>query len=158
MSVWHHARDECGTISSFKMSVSQDYPFEFEGYTQGLHPGYDVQVMSGDESGTICMWSIQTGGSAGHFKSCHGSSRLTAMTLDSHETHLLTGSNNGELKLWEPSANSARQVQQFVHGEEQMEHSTVMFVHDADRQSTLVSLLSCSHAQHHMCSAPSPEP
>ena len=41
-----------------------------------------LQVISGDESGTICMWNIHTGGREGNFKHCHGSGRLTAMSLD----------------------------------------------------------------------------
>lgn len=41
-----------------------------------------AQVISGDESGTVCMWNIHTGAREGNFKRCHGSGRLTAMTLD----------------------------------------------------------------------------
>ena len=41
-----------------------------------------LQVISGDESGTVCMWNIHTGAREGNFKHCHGSGRLTAMTLD----------------------------------------------------------------------------
>lgn len=95
------------------------------------------QVISGDESGTICMWNIHTGGREGNFKHCHGSGRLTAMTLDAQERRLLTGSNNGELKMW--NFNSGSQLREFVHHEEHVEYSALLFVHDVDRQSNMVS-------------------
>ena len=94
------------------------------------------QVISGDESGTICMWNIHTGGREGHFKHCHGSGRLTAMTLDSQQRRLLTGSNHGQLKMW--NFNSGSQLRAFLHQEEHVEYSALVFVHDADRQSSLV--------------------
>ena len=53
------------------------------------------------------------------------------------ERRLLTGSNNGELKMW--NFNSGTQLRQFVHHEEHVEYSSLLFVHDADRQSNLVS-------------------
>ena len=99
---------------------------------------YLLQVISGDESGLICMWNIQTGAREGNFKHCHGSGRLTAMNLDAQERRLLTGSNNGELKLW--NFNSGSQLRQFVHHEEHVEYSALLFVHDADRQTNLVRL------------------
>ena len=95
-----------------------------------------LQVISGDESGTISMWNINTGAREGHFKHCHGNGRLTAMSLDAHERRLLTGSNNGELKMW--NFNSGSQLREFVHHEEHVEYSAVMFVHDPDRQSSEV--------------------
>ena len=53
------------------------------------------------------------------------------------ERRLLTGSNNGELKMW--NFNSGSQLRQFVHNEEHVEYSVLLFIHDADRQSNLVS-------------------
>ena len=101
-----------------------------------------LQVISGDESGGICMWNIHTGAREGHFKRCHGAGRLTAMALDAQERRLLTGSDNGELKMWN---NSGSQLREFVHHEEHMEYSALLFVHDADRQSSLVGASdSCS--------------
>jgi len=97
-----------------------------------------MQVLSGDESGTICMWNIHTGERQGHFKRCHGNGRLTAMTLDAQERRLLTGSNSGELKMW--NFNSGSQLREFAHREEHVEYSALRFVHDADRQSSLVRL------------------
>ena len=97
-----------------------------------------LQVISGDESGTICMWNIHTGERQGHFKRCHGNGRLTAMTLDAQERRLLTGSNSGELKMW--NFNSGSQLREFAHREEHVEYSALRFVHDADRQSSLVRL------------------
>ena len=52
------------------------------------------------------------------------------------ERRLLTGSNNGELKMW--NFNSGSQLRQFVHREEHVEYSALLFVHDADRQSSMV--------------------
>ena len=51
----------------------------------------DLQVISGDESGTVCLWHIHTGAREGHFKRAHGDGRLTAMALDAQERRLLTG-------------------------------------------------------------------
>ena len=102
-----------------------------------------LQVLSGDESGTICMWNIHTGERQGHFKRCHGNGRLTAMTLDAQERRLLTGSNSGELKMW--NFNSGSQLREFAHREEHVEYSALRFVHDADRQSSLVRLKTNSY-------------
>ena len=53
------------------------------------------------------------------------------------ERRLLTGSNNGELKMW--NFNSGSQLREFAHNEEHVEYSALLFIHDADRQSNLVS-------------------
>lgn len=50
-----------------------------------------MQVISGDESGTVCLWHVHTGAREGHFKRAHGDGRLTAMALDAQERRLLTG-------------------------------------------------------------------
>ena len=90
------------------------------------------------------MWNINTGARDGHFKHCHGSGRLTAMALDAQERRLITGSNNGELKMW--NFNSGSQLREFVHTEEHVEYSYFMFLHDPDRQSSQVPFCTpCMH-------------
>lgn len=52
---------------------------------------------------------------------------------------MLAGSNGGELKLW--NFNSGSQLREYVHKEEHVEYSALLFVHDEDRQSNQVNLL-----------------
>ncbi|KAL0018315.1 hypothetical protein WJX77_008577 [Trebouxia sp. C0004] len=131
LAVWPH------------MCVSDDNAGHEEPLVAALYNNLFQVVISGDESGTICMWNIHTGERQGHFKHCHGHGRLTAMTLDAQERRLLTGSNSGELKMW--NFNSGSQLREFAHREEHVEYSALRFVHDADRQSSLVVATGWNH-------------
>lgn len=72
------------------------------------------------------------------------------MTLDAQERRLLTGSNSGELKMW--NFNSGSQLREFAHREEHVEYSALRFVYDADRQSSLVRLkLTLTHLHLLVC-------
>lgn len=54
-------------------------------------------VVSGDESGIICVWDVRSGLQVFRFE--HGS-RLTAMKLDRTGRKLITGGADGEMNLW----------------------------------------------------------
>ena len=66
-------------------------------HTQVLYSFHFYLVLTGDESGSICVWDVRTGGQVFRFE--HGA-RLTAMELDHTGRKLLTGGADGSVCLW----------------------------------------------------------
>ena len=62
-----------------------------------LYSHHFFLVVSGDESGLICVWDVRSGHQVFRFE--HGS-RLSAMQLDETGRKLLTGGSNSEVTLW----------------------------------------------------------
>ncbi|CAM9490662.1 unnamed protein product, partial [Chrysoparadoxa australica] len=58
------------------------------------------QVVSADAAGTICVWSIDSGQMAFRFTGAHGDSKISAMCFDGSGRRLLTGANDGSMKIW----------------------------------------------------------
>ena len=105
-------------------------------------------VVSGDEGGTISMWdactgrheggfsicssgagSSRSGGSGGggaHTSAVSGAPKLTAMTFDAHQRRLLTGTDRGEVRCWNP--NSGAVLREYCHGEAAQEVTALCFL------------------------------
>ncbi|KAK9816486.1 hypothetical protein WJX72_000893 [[Myrmecia] bisecta] len=58
------------------------------------------EVVSGDNSGTVCVWNAETGELKFRFGDAHGSDRITAMSFDLKARRLITGSDRGSVKVW----------------------------------------------------------
>ena len=57
-------------------------------------------------AGTVCIWVVATGRLRFRFTNAHGKHRITAMTLDANNRRLITGADNGELKMWNFSSGA----------------------------------------------------
>lgn len=57
--------------------------------------------MSGDHNGTVCVWSLATGKLRFRFVMAHDGSKITAMSFDTKNRRLLTGSEDGVCKVLE---------------------------------------------------------
>eukprot|EP00929_Paragymnodinium_shiwhaense_P117445 TRINITY_DN8801_c0_g1_i2.p1 TRINITY_DN8801_c0_g1~~TRINITY_DN8801_c0_g1_i2.p1 ORF type:complete len:1148 (-),score=306.96 TRINITY_DN8801_c0_g1_i2:362-3805(-) len=58
------------------------------------------QVVSGDNTGTICVWDVRSGKLEFEFWRTHGDHRLTCICFDESKRRLYTGSEDGVVKLW----------------------------------------------------------
>lgn len=109
-----------------------------------------MQVVSGDEGGTICMWNVQSGQREGGFSlhakpaaagggggSGPGSPvgamlapaappKLTAMAFDSNQRRLLTALDRGAVRVY--NFNSGAVLREFVSREARRELTAVAFV------------------------------
>ncbi|XP_037697279.1 WD repeat-containing protein 49 isoform X2 [Choloepus didactylus] len=59
------------------------------------------QVISSDIGSTVSFWMIDTGQKIKQFTGCHGNAEISTMALDANETRLLTGSTDGNVKVWD---------------------------------------------------------
>lgn len=60
-----------------------------------------VQVVSGCHAGVVSVWDIQTGEKVMQFQTIpERPAEITAMAFDEFKRRLITGSNNGTIRLW----------------------------------------------------------
>ena len=85
--------------------------------SHNLHPDPDavLQVASGDSSGMVCLWDLQTGQRQGHFTEAHGAARLTAMSFDHNQRRLLTAGSDGRVCMFNLNSGSLLQVSWQAH-------------------------------------------
>lgn len=65
-----------------------------------------MEAVSGDHAGTVCVWHVETGRLRFRFSGTHGSNRISAMAFDNNFRRLITGSDKGELKVWNFSSGA----------------------------------------------------
>ena len=59
------------------------------------------QVVSGCHAGVVSVWDIQTGEKVMQFQTIpERPAEITAMAFDEFKRRLITGSNNGTIRLW----------------------------------------------------------
>ena len=56
-------------------------------------------MVSGDESAQVCVWDVETGDMVFHFADLH-TSKMTAMAFDEAGRRLITGGNDGTVRVW----------------------------------------------------------
>ena len=56
-------------------------------------------MVSGDESAQVCVWDVETGDMVFHFADLH-SAKMTAMAFDEAGRRLITGGNDGTVRVW----------------------------------------------------------
>lgn len=56
--------------------------------------------MSGCQGGVVSVWDVATGEKIMQFSHCHGDAELTAMVFDPSGRRLITGGQDGSLKIW----------------------------------------------------------
>lgn len=69
-----------------------------------------VQIASGDDTGMICLWDLNTGQRQGHFTEAHGSARLTALAFDHNQRRLITGGSDGRVCVFNLNSGSLLQA------------------------------------------------
>lgn len=94
-------------------------------------------MVSVDEGGTVCFWNLEDGRRQSFFHRAHGSARVTAVAFDAAQRRLLTGSNQGSVRMW--NFNNGFLLREFVHKDESSEVSALMFSHDPIRESNEVN-------------------
>lgn len=70
------------------------------------------QVVSGDSSGTICVWDVRTGKLEFEFRRAHQDHKLTCMAFDESKRRLYTGAEDGVVKLW--NFSSGQQLRSYT--------------------------------------------
>ena len=64
------------------------------------------QVVSGDASSVVQVWSIDTGQLVFRFDKLHGESKITSMAFDCSMRRLITGAHDGTVRMWNFSNGS----------------------------------------------------
>jgi WD40 repeat protein/Ca2+-binding EF-hand superfamily protein len=95
LQIWQHPRK---TATAEVLSASLLAPKGHrDPLVAALYSHQFFLLVSGDESGRICVWDIKAGRQNFSFE--HGS-RLTTMTLDDSGRKLITGGANGAITMW----------------------------------------------------------
>ena len=82
------------------------------------------QVVSGDESAQVCVWDVEKGEMVFHFTELH-SNKMTAMAFDEAGRRLITGANDGTVRVWNFSNG---QCLQQLKNDGQSEVSCITFI------------------------------
>lgn len=124
LSLWQHPRK---TATKEVLSATLLAP---KGHrhpvTSVLYSHQFYIVISGDESGLICVWDARSGRQV--FRYEYGS-RLTAMQLDSSGRKLIIGDANGDVSLWNfSSGEKLRMVSSDEASRQQVEVSALLHI------------------------------
>ncbi|CAM9600070.1 unnamed protein product [Ectocarpus fasciculatus] len=103
LSVWKNK----GAIQSSKHS--HEAPV-----TAALYNWHFHQIVSGDAMGNVHVWLVETGLLAFRFGKAHGTSKISCMAFDASERRLLTGANDGTVKLW--NFNNGKELRLLLPG------------------------------------------
>ena len=103
------------------------------------HSVNQLQAVSGDDSGAICVWDTTTGMRDGHFTNLHGNAKLTAMTFDASGRRLLTASDTGEVSMW--NFTNGSRLRRFTHTGPKLEFTCLLYICDEARQLPQVAYL-----------------
>ena len=94
-------------------------------YNRNFH-----QIVSGDESAQVCVWDIETGEMVFHFTDLH-QTKMTAMAFDEAGRRLITGANDGTVRVWNFSNG---QCLQQLKNDGQSEVSCITFIVEAQNK------------------------
>ena len=65
------------------------------------------QIVSSDAESNVCVWSAETGENTFGYDQVHGNDKITAMSFDISGRRLITGSDNGQCKMWNYNCGTA---------------------------------------------------
>ncbi|WIA32779.1 hypothetical protein OEZ86_005963 [Tetradesmus obliquus] len=71
----------------------------------GFNPMF-CEAVSTDHAGTVCVWHVASGKLRFAFANTHGSCRISAATFDSNHRRLITGAEDGSVKVWNFSSGA----------------------------------------------------
>jgi WD40 repeat protein len=96
---------------------------------------FDVAV-SADEDCDVYVWNVNTGQRDGRFTDAHPNSRITALVFDTLERRLLTGANDGTIRMW--NHNNGQLLKEIKHEEEQREVTQLLYIMDEQRDAKII--------------------
>lgn len=96
---------------------------------------FDVAV-SADEDCEVYVWNVNTGQRDGRFSDAHPNSRITALTFDSLERRLVTGANDGTVRMW--NHNNGQLLKELKHEEERGEVTQLLYIMDEKRDAKII--------------------
>jgi WD40 repeat protein len=96
---------------------------------------FDVAV-SADENCDVYVWNVNTGQRDERFTDAHPNSRITALVFDTLERRLLTGANDGTVRMW--NHNNGQLLKELVHREEPGEVTQLLYVMDEHRDAKVI--------------------
>ena len=88
-------------------------------YNKNFH-----QIVSGDESAQVCVWDVEKGEMVFHFTDLH-ETKMTAMAFDEAGRRLITGANDGTVRVWNFSNG---QCLQNLKNDGALEVSSITFI------------------------------
>lgn len=68
------------------------------------------EIVTGDHEGVVCVWEAATGSMRFRFPDAHGENKITAMSFDANQRRLITGSDAGDLRVWNYSAGNLLRI------------------------------------------------
>jgi WD40 repeat protein len=88
-------------------------------YNKNFH-----QIVSGDESAQVCVWDVERGEMVFHFTELH-QAKMMSMAFDEAGRRLITGANDGTVRVWNFSNG---QCLQQLKNDSQLEVSCITFI------------------------------
>ncbi|KAL0019122.1 hypothetical protein WJX79_001934 [Trebouxia sp. C0005] len=76
------------------------------------------EAISADESGLICVWKVSTGALRVRWARAHDDARITSMAFDLNFRRLITGCENGGVKIWNFSSGECLKELQAISNQE----------------------------------------
>ncbi|CAM9994687.1 unnamed protein product [Ectocarpus sp. 4 AP-2014] len=119
-ALWDHSRSSL-VVAGSKLGVwknkgaiqSSKHSHEAP-VTAALYNWHFHQIVSGDAMGNVHVWLVETGLLAFRFGKAHGTSKISCMAFDASERRLLTGANDGTVKLW--NFNNGKELRLLLPG------------------------------------------
>jgi len=108
------------------VEAGHEHPLCAALYNHNFH-----QVVSGDESAQVCVWDVETGDMVFHFAELHPGSKMTAMAFDEAGRRLITGGNDGTVRVWNFSNG---QCLKELKTESDVEVSSIMFMSEGQNK------------------------
>lgn len=96
---------------------------------------FDIAV-SADEGNEVFVWNVNTGQRDGRFTDAHPDSHITALVFDSLERRMLTGANDGSVRMW--NHNNGQLLKEMFHEEEMAEVTQLLYVTDEVRDAKVI--------------------
>jgi WD40 repeat protein len=96
-----------------------EHPLVAALYNKNFH-----QIVSGDESAQVCVWDVEKGEMVFHFTELHAT-KMSSMAFDEAGRRLITGANDGTVRVWNFSNG---QCLQQLKNEGQLEVSCITFI------------------------------
>merc|ERR1719498_1845076 len=106
-------------VAKRSVESGHEHPLCAALYNSNFH-----QIVSGDESAQVCVWDVETGDMVFHFTELHAA-KMTAMAFDEAGRRLITGGNDGTVRVWNFSNG---QCLKELKSESSLEVSSIMFI------------------------------
>ncbi|XP_040187600.1 WD repeat-containing protein on Y chromosome-like isoform X2 [Rana temporaria] len=84
-----------------------------------LYNGFFHQVVTASEDSSIAVWDVETGDKFLLLRNAHGQEEVTCLSLDTSRRRLISGAQNGTIKIWNiQNGHNLHRLQPVGEGEE----------------------------------------